>query len=218
MGNIPNLITILRLFLVPVIVYFLLTTQYGAAFGTFVFAGLSDGVDGYLARKLDARTRLGAVLDPIADKTLLVAIFVTLGWLGFVPLWLVILVVSRDMLIVGAYLVSESLDQKIRISPILSSKINTALQIILAATVLGALSFGLTLSTLHEILVWSVAATTLISGAGYLTIWLRELNQASEAIEDKPEVGTQMIDLMKERQDEVAQFRAKRRKKKDSPS
>ncbi len=218
MRSLPNLITLMRLFLVPVTVYFLLTAQFDAAFGTFVFAGISDGIDGYLARKLDARTLVGAILDPIADKTLLVAVFVTLGWVGEVPLWLVILVVSRDLLIVGAYLVSQTLDQTVRISPILSSKINTALQIIMAATVLGALSFNLTLVTVREVLVWSVAATTLISGAGYLIIWLNKLSEVTEKSKENysgDEVGTQMIDLMKERQEDVAQFRAKRREKKD---
>ena len=221
MRSLPNLITLMRLFLVPVTVYFLLTAQFGAAFGTFVFAGISDGIDGYLARKLDARTRVGAILDPIADKTLLVAVFVTLGWVGEVPLWLVILVVSRDLLIVGAYLVSQTLDQTVRISPILSSKINTALQIIMAATVLGALSFNLSLVTVREVLVWSVAATTLISGAGYLIIWLNKLSEVTEKSKEShlgDEVGTQMIDLMKERQEDVAQFRAKRREKKDPRS
>lgn len=221
MRIVPNLITLMRLFLVPVTVWLLLTLEYGAAFAVFVIAGVSDGIDGYLARKLDARTRLGAVLDPIADKVLLVSIFVTLGWLGHVPLWLVILIVSRDVLIVGAYLISESLDEPVRIRPTLSSKVNTALQIILAATVLGALSFGWALVTVREVLVWSVAATTLISGGGYVMIWLREISQDTDKkekpIDDSELVGTQMIDLMKERQDDVAQYRARLKARKDEP-
>ena len=104
MHNIPNLISVLRLLLVPLTVWLIISEAYGWAFVTFMVAGISDGIDGYLARRFDWRTRLGAYLDPLADKTLLVSVFVTLGLLKLIPAWLVITVVSRDALIIGAVL------------------------------------------------------------------------------------------------------------------
>ena len=99
--NLPNLITLARLLAVPLVVFLILQGLMTAAFWMFFAAGISDAVDGYLAKRMDAVTELGTYLDPIADKTLLVAVYVTLGIAGHVPTWLVILVVSRDLLIIG---------------------------------------------------------------------------------------------------------------------
>ncbi len=102
--NPANLITLGRLLSVPVSVWLILAGQFAAAFWMFVLAGISDAVDGFIAKRFDMRTKIGALLDPVADKTLLVSIYVTLGVAGQLPTWLVILVVSRDLMIVGGFL------------------------------------------------------------------------------------------------------------------
>ena len=172
--NLPNLITILRLLLVPVIVFLMLKGLMGAAFLVFLVAGISDAVDGMLAKRLDQVTKLGTYLDPIADKVLLVSIYVTLGAGDHLPVWLVILVVSRDLLIVGGALLSHAMDLALRIQPLLISKINTTAQIALAAIVLGELGLDLDLDAdvLVTPVVVVVAATTVLSGANYLVQWL----------------------------------------------
>ncbi len=138
-----------------------------AAFWLFVAAGVTDAVDGAIARLCNARTALGAWLDPLADKVLLVSTYVVLGWLGHIPLWLVVLVVLRDLLIL-AYAVVYVLAGEFNGSPILVSKINTAAQIVLAAMVLAHLAFGWGGSLLIEAFVYGVAGTTVASGAAYL--------------------------------------------------
>ena len=100
--SIPNLITIARIISVPLIVWFILTGQNGLAFSLFVLAGISDGVDGYLAKEYGWQTELGAYLDAIADKMLLVSIYLALGAVAALPIWIVIVVVARDVLIIGA--------------------------------------------------------------------------------------------------------------------
>ena len=104
--TVANMITILRFLLVPAVVYWLLDGQWQLAFAGFLVAGISDGVDGFIARHFNQRSKLGAYLDPMADKLLLVSVFVVLGLMGELPLWLVIVAVSRDALIVCAVLLS----------------------------------------------------------------------------------------------------------------
>ncbi len=99
--NLPNLITIARILMVPLTVWLIITGRHELAFFVFILAGISDGVDGFIAKRFDMRTTLGAYLDPLADKLLLMSIYVTLGILDQLPAWLAILVVSRDLLIVG---------------------------------------------------------------------------------------------------------------------
>ena len=122
-ANIPNFITLARVLSVPVIFYLLVNDNSRAAFYVFVCAGISDAVDGYLAKRFNWTTELGAYLDPLADKALLVSIYVTLGMLKFLPAWLVILVVSRDILIVGAVILSWLMDKPLRMAPLMISKI-----------------------------------------------------------------------------------------------
>ena len=110
----------------------------GVALGAFVFAGITDAVDGYIAKRFDQRTELGAYLDPLADKTLIVSIYVSLAIFGFIPPWLVILVVSRDFMIVGGVLLSTFVDKPLAIQPLLVSKANTLAQIVFAALVLAS--------------------------------------------------------------------------------
>lgn len=171
----PNLITLGRLFLVPALVYFVMLDQVAAAFWIFVLAGASDAVDGLLAKRLDAVTRLGTYLDPLADKALLVAAYITLGMQGELPLWLVILVVSRDLMIVGGALLYQVIMHELNPRPLAISKLNTAMQIVLVAVVLGQQGLGIDLSeVLVMLLVWATGLTTLLSGAAYLITWGRQ--------------------------------------------
>ena len=130
--SIPNLITLGRVILVPVVFWLLLTGELKAAFLVFVVAGISDAVDGFLAKRFNWETELGAYLDPIADKLLIVCIFIALGVTGRLPSWLVITVVSRDVLIVIAVVLSWLLGHPTPMKPLAVSKINTVAQIVLA--------------------------------------------------------------------------------------
>lgn len=173
--SLPNLITIARILLVPLIVLLILSQRMTFAFALFVVAGLSDGVDGFIAKRYNQITELGAYLDPIADKLLLVSIYVTLGWLHQLPEWLVILVVARDLLIVGAFLLSWVMGVNIKIAPLMVSKINTTVQIILAGFVLANLGFGLNLSGIIELSIYVVATFTILSGVAYLIEWMNDM-------------------------------------------
>lgn len=157
----------------PLIVYLISQELMTFAFWMFFGAGISDAVDGYLAKRFDAVTELGTYLDPIADKVLLVAIYVTLGLAGHLPTWLVILAVSRDLLIVGGALLSYAMDLSLNIRPLIISKINTCLQITLAALILAELGDVLSGGPIIEPLILAVGVTTVASGASYLITWLR---------------------------------------------
>lgn len=172
--NLPNTLSLARLLAVPIIVWLLLVSAYTPAFIVFVLAGLSDTVDGYLAKRFDMHTEIGRYLDPIADKTLLVSIYITLGHQEVLPVWLVIIVVSRDLLIVGGALLAYTVSQPMRPTPSFISKINTVLQIGLAATVLGNIAFIVGAEDVIIVLVYAVAASTVLSGALYVGNWLRD--------------------------------------------
>ncbi len=166
--NLPNAISLARFLCVPVVVWLIVAGRPQVAFALFVLAGLSDAVDGWLAKRFDRTTALGEHLDAIADKTLIVAVFATLGVSGLLPAWLVILVLFRDFLIVGGWLLLTATAGARRFRPAWTSKVNTAAQIALATTVLAEQAFAATPPELAELLVPVVAATTLASGAVYL--------------------------------------------------
>jgi cardiolipin synthase len=174
--NIPNLITLGRVILVPFVFWLLLTGETRAAFFVFVVAGISDAIDGFLAKRFGWTTVLGAYLDPLADKLLIVCIFVALGVRGALPSWLVIAVVSRDILIVIAVVLSWLLDHPVHIRPLIVSKANTVAQILLAATVLADEGFGLGLAIPRTVLVWFTAGLTLASLVAYLRAWIRHMS------------------------------------------
>lgn len=173
--TIPNLITMFRLVLVPVVILAILEESWLAAFLLFALAGVSDGVDGYIARRFDMRSEFGAVIDPLADKALLVSIFVTLAVVGVLPVWLAILVVSRDAMIVAAFLVSSLMRRPMKVAPLAISKVNTFVQIAFAAVVLGAPAFAIDLGFVMTALMLAVAALTIVTAAAYLVIWLRHM-------------------------------------------
>jgi len=175
--NIPNGITLARILCVPLIVWLILREQMMAAFIVFVIGGASDALDGLIAKQFNSVTRLGKYLDPLADKILLVSIYITLGVNEVIPSWLVILVVSRDFLIVGGILFSYLMEIHVKINPLMISKINTCFQIFLAALVLGAAAFNLDLGLLTDISVYIVAVTTLLSGYSYISEWSKQSNK-----------------------------------------
>lgn len=176
--NLPNLISLGRLLSVPIAVYLILQAQYRAAFWLFVVAGLSDAIDGFIAKKWGLTSTLGAYLDPVADKALLVAVYLALGSAGQVPTWIVILVVSRDIIIVGGVVLSHITVQPLRMRPLMISKVNTAAQIALVAAILAELGLGVPLGPEAHLLFYVVAATTILSGGAYLFTWGRASESA----------------------------------------
>lgn len=179
--TIPNLISIARLLMVPLIVWLIVVGQNAAAFWLFVLAGVSDAVDGFIARTFNLRSDLGTYLDPIADKALLVSIYVTLAYVEAIPALLAILVVSRDLLIVGAVVLSWMLGEPMETRPHWVSKINTGLQIGLAAIVLGDRGLGIDIAWLILILIYAVGAVTILSGGVYLVDWIRHMTGGEAA-------------------------------------
>jgi cardiolipin synthase (CMP-forming) len=171
--NVPNVITIARILAVPVLIWLIVSSEYLVAFWLFVLAGISDGVDGYIAKRFDQRTQLGAYLDPLADKLMLVSIYVSLGLLRVLPPWLVILVVTRDVMIVGGVVLATLLEQPVKVQPLLLSKLNTGTQIVVAGLVLAVLGFGLPAQSIILFGSILVAALTVASGAQYVLTWIR---------------------------------------------
>jgi cardiolipin synthase (CMP-forming) len=174
--SIPNLITLARILAVPVILWAITSGEMRIAFILFLVAGLSDLVDGYLAKRFGMATELGAYLDPLADKAMIVSIYVALGIVEAIPRWLVILVVSRDIMIVGAVILSWLVDKPVKLKPLTVSKLNTVVQIIFATVVLAALAFRWEIPLVVNTLIALVAALTLLSIAFYVAEWVRHMN------------------------------------------
>lgn len=179
--SLPNLITLGRVILVPVVFWLLITNQLQLAFLLFLVAGVSDGVDGFLAKRFNWQTELGAYLDPIADKLLIVCIFIALGVTERLPLWLVILVVSRDVLIVIAVILSWLMENPTPMKPLSVSKFNTVAQILLAGTVLADQAYMLRLDGPILVLIWITAGLTVASLVAYLRLWLKHMTLQDSA-------------------------------------
>lgn len=173
--SIPNIITLARILLVPVIVWAIASGQMEIAFGLFVVAGVSDAVDGFLAKRFNMSSELGALLDPLADKALLVGTYVALTLRDALPMWLTILVVFRDVFIIGGALTVQALTQRFHVEPLMISKLNTALQIGLIVAVMAERAY---FPLPPHLVVWGaavVAATTVLSGAAYAITWSRRV-------------------------------------------
>jgi len=178
--NLPNLISLARLMSVPLMIWLIVSDRFGVAFWVFVVAGISDALDGYIAKRFDCRTRLGALLDPVADKALLSSVYVSLGSGGILPDWLVILVVFRDVTIVGGFFLMQTIAAPRHYDPIYISKINTLVQITLVAYVLAMLGLGIEDGNVTGYLITLTAATTVLSGLSYLVRWARILSGAEQ--------------------------------------
>jgi len=177
--SIPNLITLARILLVPVVVWAIASNQMLFAFLLFAAAGVSDAVDGFLAKRFGMASELGAYLDPLADKVLIVSIYVSLGIVDALPRWLVILVVSRDILIVGGIILAWVIGNPLKIRPLLVSKLTTVAQILFACVVLGSLGFNVKLDMIELLLMGLVGILTLLSVAAYVTEWIRHMNSTA---------------------------------------
>jgi len=170
--NIPNALTVLRIVLVPVIVILLIQGQYAKALVCFVIAGVTDGLDGLLARILNQQTVVGAYLDPVADKALVISTFTTLAVVGVIPAWLAVVVISRDCIILGGILMLTLMSVSLEIKPSFVSKINTMLQLctIFFALLLKVGDGGLYFREAFTILCWVTALLTVVSGGDYI-LW-----------------------------------------------
>lgn len=169
----PNLISMARLVSVPVIAWLLMSHYVVAAFIVCVLAGLSDMLDGFVARWLKTPSTVGAYLDPLADKALLVGMFVLLGYMNEVPFWLVLLVVFRDVLIIGGTILLFMFNKSFEVNPLLISKLNTLLQIGMVVWILAVMAFNLSIPYVSDLFMYSVTATTILSGLSYMMVWLR---------------------------------------------
>jgi cardiolipin synthase len=177
--NIPNLLTIVRILLTPLFVIVLLKDLFGPALLIFTIAGISDGLDGFIARYFNQRTTLGAYLDPIADKLLLVSAFVSLAILKIVPGWLTVIVISRDVLIVMGIAIFTITEKAYKIKPSIISKITTVAQI--TTIILALMNTGISgYSALMRILFWITAGLTTISGLHYIYFGMNILQNGSK--------------------------------------
>jgi len=174
--SIPNLTTLARILLVPVVVWAIVSDAMQIAFLLCLAAGLSDAIDGFLAKRFGMATELGAYLDPLADKAMIVSIYVALGSADALPRWLVILVVSRDIMIVGAVMLAWLIDKPLALKPLLVSKLNTVAQIVLALLVLAMLALGFDAGVAAPMMMGVVATLTLLSIAFYVAAWVRHMN------------------------------------------
>jgi cardiolipin synthase (CMP-forming) len=177
--SIPNLITIARILLVPIVVWAIASGEILVAFVLFLLAGASDAVDGFIAKRFNMASEIGAYLDPLADKALIVSIYVTLGITEAIPRWLVILVVSRDIMIIGGVMLSWLVGNPVEMRPLLVSKLNTVAQILYAGLILGSLGLHFDARPLDTLLMGLVAALTLLSVAFYVREWIRHMSEAN---------------------------------------
>lgn len=173
LSSIPNIISTLRILLVPPVVWSMLEQRWGLALPLFLIAGLSDGLDGFLARRYHWTSRLGAILDPIGDKLLMVSSYLVLGWQGALPWWLVGLVILRDVVIMTGTVMYRVLIGEVVFEPILLSKINTVCQILLITVALIVLAGFDMLTGFQNLLVYIVLLTTVSSGVAYVVLWAR---------------------------------------------
>ena len=178
--SLPNLISLARLFAVPLMVWLIVDGEMTAAFWVFVAAGISDAVDGFIAKRFDAITTFGSYIDPLADKALLVSCFVALGIEGQIANWLVILVVFRDVVIIGGAILALPLGRPVIMRPLFISKLNTTTQIILVALVLAEIGVGVHEAKLIVLMQYIVAATTLASGIGYAYRYVAAITAARQ--------------------------------------
>lgn len=174
LSDLPNAISVGRILLTLPVVFLLLEREFGLALLLFVLAGASDALDGHLAKRYGWQSSLGGILDPLADKALLMSAFLVLGALGLIPVWLVVAAVFRDLLIVGGALVYHFQVENLEAAPTWTSKLNTLLQILLSIAVMAnagplPLPKGLLVG-----LVWATLLTTLLSGAQYVWMWGRK--------------------------------------------
>ena len=177
---IPNVISISRILLIAPIVALFVNDQFGWALVLFAIAGLSDGVDGYIAKKYHWDTRLGAFLDPAGDKLLVAWSFGTLAYLGHIPAWLAVVVISRDVIIVAGSFLYHYLVRRLEGSPSAVSKLNTGLEFAFLVFAMGNAGFGLPDDIVVTVSGAAVLVTAVLSGYDYVSYWIRSARQAEQ--------------------------------------
>jgi cardiolipin synthase len=173
--NLPNFLTLTRVLLIPLFVIFIINKYFDWALLTFTVAGITDGLDGLIARLTHQRTELGAYLDPIADKLLLSAAFISLAIIEMIPSWMVVIVITRDVIILVGLLVMILTNYHPEINPSFLSKTTTTFQIVTILFVLLAWYFP-TLKQISTIAIYGTAIITILSGSQYIYIGARILN------------------------------------------
>lgn len=167
----PNAISLLRVVLVAPILLLILNEQFPLALALFFVAGFSDGIDGYLAKRYDWHTRLGALLDPVADKLLVAGTFITLTYMHHIPIWLTAVVILRDVVIVGGAAAYNFIVKPVQGEPTRISKLNTALQLLFLLFVLSRAGFGWPDEISITVLGAAILITVVISGVDYVWSW-----------------------------------------------
>ena len=174
---IPNALTLIRCLLVVPVALFVYQQQFMSALITFGIAGFTDGLDGFIARRYGWQSYIGAILDPLADKLLMMVGFVSLSVIGIVPLWLMVTVVARDLIIVGGATLFRWLHGPYMMSPSFSGKLSTFLQILLVVWVLVEHAFGLTGTVVTSVMIWITLIVTIVSGLEYVVVWYRKSSE-----------------------------------------
>ena len=170
---IPNAISLMRIALIVPILALFISDEFGWALGLFIIAGLSDGVDGYIAKKYHWDTRLGAFLDPAGDKLLVAWSFGTLAYLGNIPVWLAVIVILRDVVIVAGSFIYHYLVTRLEGEPTSISKLNTGLEFAFLIFVMSKAGFGWPDNITITVLGAAVLVTVVISGYDYVSNWIR---------------------------------------------
>lgn len=178
--SIPNVLTLVRVLLAPVMVILLLRDMFTMALLVFAIAGLSDGLDGLIARLLNQRTTLGAYLDPAADKLLLTSAFVCLAILGVLPPWLTVIVIARDVVIVLGLAILTLTEKKYKIDPTMISKCTTTVQLLMVLLSLYDPTHS-KLAMLFPVMVWATAILTVASWLHYIYLGMNILQEPNEA-------------------------------------
>ena len=178
-SDIPNLITVIRILLVVPVGWALLQQQYLLALVLFFVAGASDGLDGFLAKQFGWTSRLGAILDPLADKALLVTCYAALAWVGLLPVWLLALVVARDLVIVAGAVVYNFHIERLEAAPTLISKLNTLLQILLVLVIITQQLNDWFAPVWVTALIYAVTVSVVWSGLDYVITWGRRARHTS---------------------------------------
>ena len=185
--TIPNIITMFRIATVPVLIILLHGHEYGWAFLVFLISGISDGLDGFIAKRFNMGSELGAILDPLADKALIFSSYLMLMILGDLPFWLFLTVIFRDVLILVGSLLYVAFNGQVKMAPSYLSKLNTFTQILLVVDILAQKTFGLEYATFTEYLIYATFITTIISGVHYVWVWVvkEEIEMVENVNEDK---------------------------------
>jgi len=179
--NIPNMLTLARIIITPFIVYAIIEHQPVLALILMGIAGITDMLDGAIARYFNQRSTVGAYMDPLADKLMLISTIVSLYFIEQVPLFLFLAVVFRDMIIMVGAIAYEMVTHKLEMQPTIASKITTFLQIMLVLTVLSDMAWQLPGAVVLQSVIWFTFAFTCISGLQYMVVWMQKAVRSEDS-------------------------------------